>query len=413
MSQLNGSDNREQTSVATATARSSQPQSLSMNALSAVVLSNNEGRRRSLAGVLSGTQAQILREGPLPSLDALPSLLEGECDILIVDLLDQTERALEIVETAVASHPGITVMVYSPHLDSELLVQSMRAGAREFLSDPLTSSTLTEAFVRAFVRRDDSKRQKKTTGKCLVFIGAKGGSGVTTVASNFAVALAQDTGESVALLDLDLQLGDAALTLGLSNKFSTLDAFDNQDRLDSDLLSKLMVSHSSGVQVLAAPNEHNVAQPPAEDVMKVVNLIRQDFAWLVVDAGSHYHHYAERLYEAADKVYLVTQVSVAELRNCHRLIAKHFADEAAGRLEVVLNRFVARSDEIGEQSIAKVLSDRPRWKVPSEYRSVREAQNRATPLALSENGITQVILDMVRATTGKKVEVKKRKFGLF
>jgi pilus assembly protein CpaE len=403
-----GTENSKQMSASSV----GSPQSLSMNALSVVLLGDSVVRR-SLSSALYGTQAHIVREAPLPSLDGLGSLLEGECDVLIVDLNDRAERALEIVEAALSILPALTVIVYSRKADSELLVQCMRAGAREFLSDPLSSGAVNEALVRAFVRRDESKRVKKTAGKCLLFIGAKGGSGVTTIATNFAVALAKESGQSVALLDLDLQLGDAALHMGLSNKFSTLDAFQNQERLDSELLSKLMVHHSSGVQVLAAPNEHNAAQPPVEDVEKLVSLLRQDFGWLVVDAGSHYNGYANSLFGAADKVYLVTQISVPELRNCHRLIARYFADEAGAGLEVVINRFVARSDEIGEQSIAKVLMDHKTWKVPSDYSVMRQAQNNATPVVMKDSGVTRAILEIVRAECGKKTESKKKMFGLF
>jgi pilus assembly protein CpaE len=403
-----GTENSKQMSASSV----GSPQSLSMNALSVVLLGDGVVRR-SLSSALYGTQAHIVREAPLPNLDGLGSLLEGECDVLIVDLNDRAERALEIVEAALSILPALTVIVYSRKADSELLVQCMRAGAREFLSDPLSSSAVNEALVRAFVRRDESKRVKKTAGKCLLFIGAKGGSGVTTIATNFAVALAKESGQSVALLDLDLQLGDAALHMGLSNKFSTLDAFQNQERLDSELLSKLMVHHSSGVQVLAAPNEHNAAQPPTEDVEKLVSLLRQDYGWLVVDAGSHYNGYANSLFGAADKVYLVTQISVPELRNCHRLIARYFGDEAGAGLEVVINRFVARSDEIGEQSIARVLMDHKTWKVPSDYSVMRQAQNNATPVVMKDSGVTRAIVDIVRAECGKKTESKKRMFGLF
>jgi len=87
------------------------PQSLSMNALSVVLLGDTVVRR-SLGAALSGTQAQIVREASLPSLDGLPSLLEGECDVLIVDLNHQAERALEIVEAAVSIIPPLTVIVY-------------------------------------------------------------------------------------------------------------------------------------------------------------------------------------------------------------------------------------------------------------------------------------------------------------
>src|SRR5438874_2255962 len=83
---------------------------------------------------------------------------------------------------------------------------------------------------------EDLRRQKKITGKLLVFVGAKGGSGVTTLTSNFAMALAAQGAGKVALLDLDLQLGDAALTLGLKAKFSLMDAMESAHRMDSDLL---------------------------------------------------------------------------------------------------------------------------------------------------------------------------------
>src|SRR6185312_9467719 len=142
-------------------------------------------------------------------------------------------------------------MVYSARADSELLVRCMRAGVREFLTEPVLPSTVGEALVRASVRRDEVRRhKKKATGKLLVFVGAKGGSGATTVASNFAVALAKQSGGKVALLDLDLQLGDAALTLGVVTKFTALDALENMNRLDSDVLSVLMAKHESGLAVL-------------------------------------------------------------------------------------------------------------------------------------------------------------------
>src|SRR5581483_4668011 len=97
---------------------------------------------------------------------------------------------------------SVTVMVYSGSTDSELLVRCMRAGAREFLTEPVLPGSAGEALVRASVRRDEVRRHRRATGKLLVFVGAKGGSGVTTVASNFAVALAKQASSKVALIDL-------------------------------------------------------------------------------------------------------------------------------------------------------------------------------------------------------------------
>jgi pilus assembly protein CpaE len=290
----------------------------------------------------------------------------------------------------------------------------MRAGAREFLSDPLSPAAVTEALVRASVRRDDVKYHKKTTGKCLAFAGAKGGSGVTTVAANFAVALAKESGQSVVLVDLDLHLGDAALSLGLSGEFSTLDALENENRIDSELVAKLLQRHETGLMVLAAPEDYHNFHPAPSSVTKLVNILRNDFAWVVVDAGNHFDSYGQSLFDMAEKVYLVTQVSVTELRNANRLIRAHFKGENARKLEVVLNRYAPRAGEIDEDSITKALTVSPAWKIPSDYWSVRSAQNTATALALKDGPVTRSLMYMARAACGKGAEeIKKRRFRLF
>jgi pilus assembly protein CpaE len=404
-------------------AGASAPDSVRMKSLSVIVLSSSESGRRTLVAAFAGSHARVVRETSLPERDALPRLLASPCNILIVDLNQDSERALELVEAACGLDNEITVMVYSRRPDQELLVRSMRAGAREFLSDPLLPNMVAEALVRASVRREEVHTQRKALGKLLVFVGAKGGSGVTTVAANFAIALAKESGESVVLVDLNLQLGDAALTLGLSSEFSTLDALQNERRLDSELVSRLLASHSSGLKVLAAPDylmteeDSRFLQPEPAAVMKMMNILRGDFSWVVVDAGCHYGGYTAGLFDAAEKVYLVTQVSVAELRNCHRVVTSTFSVESSGKLEVVLNRLATGPKEIDEKSISNALKMESLagvWKVPSDYHTLRKAQNTATAVAMKDSAIARVLTSMARAACGKAGdEGRKRRFGLF
>ena len=185
----------------------------------------------------------------------MPRLLEAEYDVVIVELDSNPEYALDLVENICGSS-SVTVMVYSEQVYPEMLVRCMRAGAREFLTQPITPSSIAEAMVRASVRRPAVRRQRKMAGKLLVFAGAKGGSGVTTVASNFAVSLARESGQSTVLIDLNLPLGNAALDLGLTPQYSTVNALLNFNRLDSNYLSTLLVKHSSGLSVLAAPDKY-------------------------------------------------------------------------------------------------------------------------------------------------------------
>lgn len=419
------------------------PDSLSMRPLSVTLLGANDDARRALAMALAGTQGRVVQSAPLPSREALPSLLDHDCDVLIVDLDHDGERALELVELACGLNNGVVIMVYSRDPDPDLLVRCMRAGTREFLSHPLTPDSVAEALVRASVRRDELRGQKRVKGKPLVFVGAKGGSGTTTVASNFAVALARESGQRVVLVDLNLQLGDAALTLGMKSPFSTLDALRNGGRLDSELVAKLLAEHSSGLKVLAAPDdlvepslfqlsmklasavhmvkaqddpgEPGVFQPSASSVGKLIGILRDDFAWIVIDAGCYYGSYARYLFEWAERIYMVTQVSVTELRNCNRLIAAHFKGDR--RLEVVFNRYGLHNGEISEQSIAAALmvpSIASNCKIPDDFQTVRDAQNTGVAVAMKDNAITRVLTQMARIACGKAgPEAKKKKFSVF
>ncbi len=390
-----------------------QTESLSMSALSVVLIGPNQTRRRLLAGALAGPQARIAREiSDYPELDELPDLTRADCDVVIVDLDADTERALDVIENLCASNNWMTVMVHSERIEPELLVRCMRAGAREVLTEPLLPGAVAEALVRAAVRRDEVRRSKTAAGKLLVFTGAKGGSGVTTVASNFALELAKYG--KVALVDLDLQLGDAALTLGVRAEFTALDALENLKRLDSDFLTGLMTKHSSGLAVLGAPDIIPAVQPAKAGIERLLRVTRDAFAYVVVDAGSHSIDMYQALFEAASTVYLVAQVSVADLRNANRFVTRYFSATNREKLEIVLNRYVARNLEIDDSAIEKALTRPAKWTIPNDFATARNAQNTGIPIAAGKNQIARVLGDMAKAASGQiAVSEKKRRFGLF
>ncbi len=386
-----------------------------MGALSVALIGPNDERRQAVAKALAGPQANISLELTLyPELDDLGQILGADYDVVLIDLDSDPERALDVVEHICGRDGSITVMAYSAHADPELLVRCMRAGAREFLSHPVTRSSVAEALVRASVRRDEVRRHKKAIGKLLVFVGAKGGSGVTTAAINFSVALAKESASKVALVDLDLHLGDAALTLGVTSKFSAMDALENTNRLDSDFLDGLLAKHSSGVAVLAAPDIIPTLQPSKGAIEKVLRVLRGGFAYVVVDAGSHSTEMYGPLFEMASTVYLVTQVSVADLRNANRFVTRYFSSGETGELEVVLNRFVARNIEIDEASITKAITRPAKWKIPNDFPAVRRAQNAGIPISLQDNQIARAFKAMARTAAGQTdSRGKKKRFGLF
>jgi pilus assembly protein CpaE len=381
--------------------------------LSVALIGPEEHRRHAVARILAEAQTSVTREfSSYPDLDDLPRLLDGDYDVILIELDHNPEHALELVENICGSS-SVIVMVYAAKLDPEMLVRCMRAGAREFLTDPIVLGTIEEAMVRVSVRRPITRPASKPLGKLLLFLSAKGGSGVTTIASNFAVSLARESGGNAIFIDLNLPLGDAALDLGINVQYSTADALQQIDRLDFTFLSKLITKHSSGLFVLAAPDRYSEVSVSDEAVHKLLLIARQNFDYVVLDGGSRFGAVAETLIADSSTVYLVVQVGISELRNANRLISTSLKSNR-NKIEIVLNRYTSRALGIDEASIAKALTMPVRWKIPNDYPAVRSAQSLATPVALNDSPISRVIRMMSRTASGLSASVPtKKRFQFF
>jgi pilus assembly protein CpaE len=383
-------------------------------ALYLAVISPDEKRRsaalRALGECQTGKIDQFLS---YPSdLESAPRTLSRDFDVALVDLDTNPNFAIDLVETI--SVRGLAIaMVYSEQVDPDLLLRSMRAGAREFLTLPFNPGAMAEALVRASALRSANRPAKKTDGKLLVFLSAKGGSGVTTLACNYAVSLAHDSGQKTLLIDLNLPLGDAAINLGIRPRYSIVNALQNSSRLDVSFLSTMLTRHTSGLFVLAAPSEFATAQFSDEAVDKLLRVARQEFDYVVVDAGSRLDLQHTKLFEESATIYLVTQIGIPELRNSNRLIAR-LAVTGGPKLSIVINRYDPRSLEIGDEHITKALTRPPEWKIPNNYVAVRRMQNTATSLMEDDSEISRAIQKMTRAVSGQPaISGKKKGFSFF
>lgn len=388
--------------------------------LSIVLIGPDKERREAVSTALAKcTTTEIRAFGTYPpSVDDIPRLLELGVDVIILDLDSDPEYTLELVE-CIGSGGPVTMMVYSAKADPDLLVRCMRAGAREYLTLPLEMEVIEESLVRALGRRPVSRPiappeqpEKKASGRLLTFMGAKGGTGVTTLACNFAVAMAQDPSQSTLLIDLDIPFGDAALNLGIIAEFSTIDALQQSERLDGAFLRKLLVKHSSGVWALAAPGRFQPYRPTNEGIDKLITVARQEFDNVVVDVGSRVDLTESIAFKEATTIYLVTQAGIPELRNSNRLISQFFSDSGS-KLEVVINRYEQRLTSVSEKDITKALTRPAQWKIANDYSSVRRMQIDASPLVLGDSAISRQIKQMASAVTGQVIETKKKGFSFF
>jgi pilus assembly protein CpaE len=395
--------------------RTQIPDALSASFLSIAVISPDEELRSAAVSALGECQHSQIQEFASypPNSDDAPRMLGNDFDVVLIDMDSNPEYAVDLLDSICSTHGRATAMAYSAAPDPEIMLRCMRAGAREFLKIPFDRGVVAEALVRASSLRSAVIPEKRTGGRLLVFLSAKGGSGVTTLACSYAVSLAKESEKKTLLIDLNLPLGDVAIDLGIRASYSTVNALQSSGRLDASFLATLVVQHDSGLFVLAAPSELAMVQVSDDAIDKLLEVACQSFDYVVVDAGSRLELQHTRLFDESSMIYLVTQIGIPELRNSNRLISK-LRGSGKPKFEIVINRFDSRSREIDDEDITKALTKPAEWKIPNNYALVRRMQNAATSLMQEDSPISRAIQQMVESVCGKKDAPKKKKgFSLF
>ena len=325
-------------------------------------------------------------------------------DLVIADIrlgTSSVQWAVERVRTKWASADIIAVARGS---EPEQILQSMRAGANEFVAWPLEQGQISifdEALRSALTRAADRAKGRigdRPTAQTLSFFGAKGGAGTTTLAVNTAIDIAR-TKKPTLIIDLHQFLGEVALFLGVRPRFTVVDAIDNLHRIDAEFLRELVTRHKSGLDILAGAEQvDRPGQQDAPAVEQLLQILARHYEYIVIDAGTVTSACAEVAVYGADTIYIVANPDVPSIRNTQRLvdrICQLGADR--DRLRVVLNR---TSDQhlIAPKQIETALGHPITQAFASDYNTVSAALNAGVPLTLSNH--TELASQFTRFTKG-------------
>jgi pilus assembly protein CpaE len=323
------------------------------------------------------------------------------------------------IERLRAGTPGAAIFAVAQAAEPDLILQAMRAGANEFFTWPPAEDTFHSAIRRTAASRETTQGAPPSA-TTLVFFGAKGGAGTTTIAVNCGVELARLTKRSTVIVDLKPGLGEVALFLGVRPRYSIIDAIDNLHRLDREFLRELVVKHKSGLEILAGSD--NFDRPGGADAGAIEELLRllgRQYEYVLIDAGSQINACSVAALYAADNMFLIANPDVPSVRNAQRLLERVRQLGACGeRVRFVLNR-AAEPYPIPPKQIEGALGHPIHHTFPSDYKTVSTALNSGVPLALAGStdiaaqfdSFTRRIIDPA-AGTEAPAPAKRARLGL-
>ncbi len=390
-------------------------------AVKAAVFSTDQALTADLHRILAAHESVSVAmsvDAPFTDIEAshLDLLEQINPELAFLDLEDSPSIGLRFAQFLIESNPSRKLIGFGPDLSPQLLLSAMQAGISEYLPKPADEEGVLEALTRV-VRKMGKKATGGTTSPAhlSVVFSPKGGSGSTTLATNLAVELHRLTRKRTLLVDLDLELGETALTLGIEPKFSVADLLRNFHRVDSDLLASYIDRHDSGLDILAAPYEPADPQTAdANEVAQILDFLRQPYEYVVVDAPKTFNAATVAAIQAANDVYVVTTPDLACIRNAARCLPmlrelRRNGDEES--LKLLVNRYDAR-DIIPDGEIEKALGVPVHWTFANDYRAVIQALNAGRPVVDdARSALSKDIRGLAGAIGDVEVDKRSSRFG--
>jgi pilus assembly protein CpaE len=387
-----------------------------MPELSVVIVATDNEQRTVLQVLVDGTSVartvHTCTSFPMSPADPIARRVSAaNPDVTLIDIpTDNPATALRAVELLHQDRPDAAIFAIGNLNQPQIIVNAMRAGAREFIERPTTTTDLLEAFVRltAAQRR---VRQEGPRGKVYSVINAKGGNGATTVAVNLALALQAAHGQT-ALIDL-APLGHAALHMNLKPVFTVADATRNLHRMDASLLESFMTRHSGGLQLLAGTNVPAAVDPSTTEFVRLFDMLVTHYRYVVVDASTRFDAASRLVSNLSECVLLVACTDVASLWSAARV--HQYLGETGNRerVRLVLNRF-RKVPGFSEADAESAVGAKLLWRVPNQYFAVSGAIDRGTPLM--DQGHTEMarcFSGLAQELTHNDLDVKRAAWSLF
>jgi len=387
-----------------------------MDNIKTVVVYEDKDERENIIDMLTNVE-YIEVAGEAESVDeALEVIDETGPEVVLIGALIPGD-GYKLAEKIAEEIPGLTMIMIEDELKEETMRKAIFAGAKDVLIYPFTPSKLVDSIYRSHqmekkkqtFQRDKmpKARRKSRQGQIITVFSTKGGVGKTFVAANLAVALAQHTGDKVVLVDLDLDFGNAALALNIIPRYTISDIINEIRNLDQDLIESYLIPHRSGIKVLPANAQPQMAEfINSEHIELILRVLQSAFDYVVIDMPARFSEPVNPAFQAADMLLLITTPEVATVRNIKAsLVALNELNYPKAKVKVILNRMEPRG-EIKPKDVETTLNHNLYSILPADYKLVNSSMNKGIPVMLlyPRAKISRAFQELARQVSGNYQE---------
>ena len=327
--------------------------------------------------------------------EGIKKSFETQNSILLIDISENIEKALESIRKLKDEKKDTLIAALSYKATTDVIIKAMRAGAKEFISKPVIKTDFKET-ITALIQEIDNKTVNESC-KIISTFSNKGGIGKTSIAVNLAIELAQLSKEKVALVDLNLQLGDVATFLDLTPSFAMDYIANNIQNLDDNELLKTLTRYkNTSLYVIADPlNIDKSKEITSAQIEEILQSLKKSFSYIVIDIGTNIDSKTIKALDLSDLILLVATVNLPAIRSIQRCMEMfNKLGYTQDKIKLVLNRYM-ENEEIKTSDIEEVVKQKVYWKIPNNYLTMMSAINKGVPVneINQESNIAQNYMD--------------------
>ena len=325
--------------------------------------------------------------GENETLEAAHSeIIKTTPDIVIANISDNINKNYEMTETILKRLPSVKIIAMAADYSTDTIIRAMRAGIREFLPKTIIKDKLLKSIDK-FKNQILGDNTDENNSKVLTIFSNKGGVGKTSIAVNLALELANITKEKVALVDLNMHLGDVTTFLDIKPSFDISYLVKKIDSADEEfMLSTLEQYNNTGMYVLADPpymEEAKKIQP--NEIQKTINKLRTTFPYIIIDTNSTFDAITVTALDNSDLILLVSAINVPAVRNCQRCLdAFDRLGYEEEKTKIIVNRYM-ENDDIKIEDVEKAIDKPVYWRIPNNYYTITSAICKGKPVSVINN----------------------------